>query len=179
MANLQVIEVKELMVGGLDASDVDYLVMNFTSQELRREIANAQLEAAVATAFGEDEAERYWREFSRAAQSAMEVRQWLDSGKRTKTYPGRRLDPQAIKARMDIVALVERYTTLRKGGKNFTGCCPLHDDRHPSLTVYPEQQTWHCFGCGRGGDVFTFIMEIEHTDFLGAVSILGNGHGQG
>jgi len=169
--------IENLMAGGLDADDSDYLIFCFTSQGLRRELVAAQMQASVAAALGEDFPAAFWNEMARAFQNAYDVRVWLETATRPKTHLGRRVDPQVIKEKVDIVSLVERYTTLRKAGKNFIGCCPLHNDTHPSFTVYPEQQSWHCFGCGRGGDVFSLIMEIEHVDFLGAVAILGSSHG--
>jgi len=175
-SDARLVEIQKLMTGGFDASDIDYLVLNFTPQDLRREIMNAQIQIAVCRAFGEDEGERYWLEFERAARSALETRVWLESSSKPKTYPGQRLDPQAIKDRADIVSLIERYTRLRRSGRNFLGCCPCHDDRHPSFTVYPEQQSWHCFGCGQGGDVIAFIMLVEHLDFKGALIFLEKQH---
>lgn len=84
-----------------------------------------------------------------------------------------RIDIQELKARNDIVETAERYTTLRKAGRNFVGCCPLHDEKHPSFTIYPDKQTWHCFGCGKGGDVIALIMAAENIDFRGAAVALG------
>jgi len=182
-------EIKSPQVDGFDASDSDYLTLNFSATELRKEVVSAEERGKLAriySTFGEEgrEEERYWLtqeayyiEFARAARSALDVRQWLDLNEKVKTHPGRRLDPKVVKAKVDILALVEHYTKLRKSGRNFTGCCPLHDDRHPSFVVYPERQSWHCFGCNKGGDAISFVMEAEHIDFLGAVSILGNGHG--
>lgn len=87
---------------------------------------------------------------------------------------GKRIDIEALKSRLDIVAEVERYTKLRKSGRNFTGLCPLHHDTSPSFTVYPDEQTWHCFGaCNKGGDVIDFIMAAEGVDFKQAAFMLG------
>jgi hypothetical protein len=158
-------------------NDEDYLILNFTPRELRDEIAHADIRAAAAEALGEDQEAAYWLEFAEAARSALDIAVWFRSAPRSKTYPGKRVDPKAVKERVDLAAIVERYTQLRRAGRNLVGRCPLHSDRHPSLTVYPDQQSWHCFGCNRGGDVISFIMEVEHTDFLGAISILEGDHG--
>jgi DNA primase len=74
-----------------------------------------------------------------------------------------------VKQQADIVRVVGEYVRLRKNGQNFTGLCPFHSEKTPSFAVHPVKQIYHCFGCGVGGDVFKFIMEIEKCDFPEAV----------
>jgi DNA primase len=78
-----------------------------------------------------------------------------------------------IKERLDIVEVVSSYVTLKKAGRNYKGLCPFHAEKTPSFVVFPDTQSWHCFGaCGTGGDVFTFVMRQENLDFSGALQLL-------
>ena len=79
---------------------------------------------------------------------------------------------QQIKDRLTIVEIVTPYVKLTRAGKSLVGLCPFHKEKTPSFHVSPERGTWHCFGCGEGGDGFSFIEKIEGTDFKGALKIL-------
>jgi DNA primase len=77
-----------------------------------------------------------------------------------------------VKQQADIVRVVGEYVRLKKSGQNFTGLCPFHGEKTPSFAVHPTKQIFHCFGCGKGGDVFSFVMEMEKCPFPEAVRIV-------
>jgi DNA primase len=72
----------------------------------------------------------------------------------------------------DIVEVISGYVQLKKRGKNFLGLCPFHTEKTPSFTVSSEKQMYHCFGCGKGGNIFTFLMEMDKVSFVEAVRSL-------
>src|ERR1700757_984259 len=77
-----------------------------------------------------------------------------------------------VKNQADIVRVIGEYVRLKKSGQNFTGLCPFHGEKTPSFAVHPTKQIFHCFGCGKGGDVFSFVMEMEKCQFPEAVRIV-------
>ncbi|OUM87460.1 MAG: DNA primase [Bacillus thermozeamaize] len=79
---------------------------------------------------------------------------------------------EEVRNRFDIVEVVGRYVQLRKSGRNYFGLCPFHSEKTPSFSVSPEKQIFHCFGCGKGGNLFAFIQEIEGMTFVEAVRFL-------
>ena len=72
----------------------------------------------------------------------------------------------------DIVDIVSQYVHLKRSGRNYFGLCPFHNEKSPSFSVSPEKQIFHCFGCGVGGNVFTFLTKIEGINFVEAVQML-------
>jgi DNA primase len=77
-----------------------------------------------------------------------------------------------IKERIDLVQLMGEYAPMRKAGANYTCCCPFHQERSPSMYVYPDQQTYHCFGCAAHGDAITLVRERERLEFTDAIALL-------
>jgi DNA primase len=76
---------------------------------------------------------------------------------------------EQIRAASDIVDVIGSYVPLKKNGANFTALCPFHKEKSPSFNVNPHKQIFHCFGCHKGGDVFTFVKEYENIGFMDAV----------
>ncbi|MBQ7107308.1 MAG: DNA primase [Clostridia bacterium] len=82
-----------------------------------------------------------------------------------------------IKYRNDIESVISPYVSLKRAGKNLKGLCPFHNEKTPSFTVYPENGSFYCFGCGVGGDIFTFTKTIENLDYIEAVKLLAERSG--
>lgn len=82
-----------------------------------------------------------------------------------------------VRSRADIVEIVADVVVLKRSGRNFTGLCPFHQERSPSFNVNPERQIFRCFGCGEGGDVFSFVMKAQHQTFPEALKTLADRYG--
>ncbi len=82
-----------------------------------------------------------------------------------------------VKQQADIVRVIGEYVRLKKTGQNFTGLCPFHSEKTPSFAVHPVKQIYHCFGCGVGGDVFQFVMEVDKCPFPEAVRVVAEKSG--
>lgn len=80
-----------------------------------------------------------------------------------------------IRERIDIVDLIQTYVpSLKRAGRSFKGLCPFHQEKTPSFVVFPDSQNFHCFGCGKGGDLFSFYMLVENTEFRDALRELAS-----
>jgi DNA primase len=77
-----------------------------------------------------------------------------------------------IRDKIDIISFINEFVPLKKAGRNFKANCPFHSEKTPSFVVSPERQMWHCFGCQKGGDCFTFLMEYERLEFPEALRML-------
>jgi hypothetical protein len=169
-----------------DASDIDALLLmndgseyvwRFTPDSLRREIHAADVGSSVARFFGEDDWADTCVELASAMRLALEIVLWL--GSPPKAVERKResrgwVDVAKVKAGVDIVELARKYTVLKKSGRSYFGKCPIHADmRTPSFYVYPETQSWYCFGaCATGGDVLDLLMRVEHLTFRQAAEAL-------
>jgi len=83
-------------------------------------------------------------------------------------------DTQLIKDKLDLAQFIGEYVQVKKAGAYWKACCPFHHEKTPSFMIHPERQFWHCFGCGKGGDIFSFVQEIEGLDFSEALKLLAD-----
>ena len=83
-------------------------------------------------------------------------------------------DVRRVKDRLDILDIIGDKVRLHRSGRGYMGLCPFHQEKTPSFSVSQERQNYHCFGCGRGGDIFTFVMETEGLDFRSALELLAD-----
>ena len=87
-------------------------------------------------------------------------------------------DIAEVREKVRIDEVISTYVTLRNaGGGSQKGLCPFHDEKSPSFHVTPARQFWHCFGCGEGGDIFTFLMKIDGLSFVEAVERMAEKYG--
>jgi DNA primase len=84
---------------------------------------------------------------------------------------------QELISRNDIESVASGYMNLKRRGRNLVGLCPFHGEKTPSFNLYPENNSFYCFGCGVGGDVITFIKRIENLDYMDAIKFLANRSG--
>jgi len=149
-----------------DANDVEYLINNFSVEQLRLEIKNAYKRSA-------RECDYLWLIVDDDFISACKLAIGISTPPKTHTAIQSRESIDDIKTRIDLAEYVGQYVQLKKSGKMLNGMCPLHTDKKSkSFFVYPNQ-SWHCFGaCNRGGTIIDFVMLFNHTDVKGAIEIL-------
>lgn len=83
-------------------------------------------------------------------------------------------ETEQIKERLNIADVIGEHVKLKRAGASFKGLCPFHTEKSPSFIVTPARGSWHCFGCGEGGDVFTFVEKIEGIDFVSTLKLLAD-----
>ena len=83
-------------------------------------------------------------------------------------------DRERVRAATDLVALVQETVPLQPRNKEFWGCCPFHGEKTPSFHIIPATQVWHCFGCGEGGDCFSYVMKRENLSFPESIRYLAD-----
>lgn len=79
---------------------------------------------------------------------------------------------EEVRAKSDIVDVISGYVRIQKKGSSYFGLCPFHNEKSPSFSVSPGKQMYYCFGCGAGGNVFTFVMNYENFTFPEAIKLL-------
>ena len=135
------------------------LAHNCTLGELRERYRRARgVEQHITRQFG-DAPE--WTKKAEILASAIHFRQFLDARRPAKSSPKGAVDYKKLKADLDIIEVVGRYTQLRRQGRSWVGLCPFHGDkRRPNLVVWREPAVFKCFSCGARGDVVTFLKRI-------------------
>ena len=83
-------------------------------------------------------------------------------------------DIVAVRERADIEAIVGQHVTLKRSGSSLKGLCPFHDEKSGSFYVSPARASWHCFGCGEGGDAIAFLMKVDNLTFVESVEYLAS-----
>ncbi|RJO60358.1 MAG: hypothetical protein C4542_09710 [Dehalococcoidia bacterium] len=149
-----------------------WFVDNFTLPELRRYLTDFELEAWTSNEEGASDV-GFWEELADIARLAIKTRKHRDGYLAPRRAGGpRRLDPEEVKERVDLVDLIGRDVTLKRAGNAYRGLCPFHRERTPSFFVFPDHNRFKCFGCDKGGDAFVWVMESMGLTFSGALEYL-------
>lgn len=150
-----------------DAKDINYLIKNFSIEQLRHEISSARRKLR-----GEYEyiKQAVLEDYIKSCQLAIEVSTPYQTANHSNTPD--RVSIASLKARYDLTDYIGQYVELRKSGNKHFGLCPFHGDkRTPSFVVY-EDEHWYCFGCQKSGDLLDFIKEYHHEDTKQAIERL-------
>ena len=154
-----------------DMTDVAYLE-RCTMEGLKRTKHHAELELHACDFWDDYTDAQFWFEYLEAVDCAISRKRYDERKANPLPKNSSGISATDVKERLDIVAVSGEYTDLRKSGSRFTGSCPLHPDLNPSLVIYPDQQTFWCYSCNKGGDVFDFIQEYDKVTFAEALKKL-------
>lgn len=148
------------------------LADGYSLPELRAMLDDFGREYYAARALDDPDA-GWWLEHGRLIKEAMALRRARDAYY-TPSAPGmpRYLDPEEVKERVDLVALIGQHIKLQKAGHAHKALCPFHNEREPSFYVFPEHNRYRCFGCGAHGDCFTFVQQQLGMDFRASLEYL-------
>lgn len=144
-------------------------VARLSNFELKKELRLAITNRDVAELHKNADKLAYWQSYFEALAGEAGSR-GVDLVQESKPY---KLDAAALKSRVDLAEYIGDVLELRRCGLNrVSGLCPFHNDSFPSLFVYVDRQDWYCFGCCRGGDIYSFIEYYRGVDFYDALTIL-------
>lgn len=149
------------------ATDIDYMANNFSVEQLRKELSNARKKL-----HGEPDWEWqiYYKDYIEAVRLALEIRGTVEPKPK---YENNRESIESIKSRYDLVDYIGQYINLKKSGGKFQGLCPFHaDNKSPSFFVYPDNNTFHCYGCQAHGSIIDFVMRYDNLDIKSAIAKL-------
>ncbi len=153
----------------MDSSVVDYIVNNFTLQQVREEAIQADKKRFFAKDEHDTKKEIFFKEYAESCRMAIEVMNGVKPKPELKPGQQPRESADDIKARYDLADYINQYTNLKKVGQRYYGLCPLHNDKKsPSLVVYPEN-IFHCYGCQAHGSVIDFVMKYENLSLKDAL----------
>lgn len=153
-------------------TDVAFIVERFGLEGLREERRKAESQLHIALYMDDDTGIAFYEQYLEIINTGIKLIQFRTP--KQKLISGQ-ISIQQIKGEVDIVSIIEKYLQLRKTSSRFSAICPFHQHKDPnnhSLMIYPESQSWYCFGCLKGGDVIDFIQNAEHCDIKQAAAIL-------
>lgn len=152
-----------------DENDLKFVIGRFSVEKIREMAKVCENSAAMCKVFGYWHREYYNTSFAELYRQAIKRKTEVTEVHKSSVGHNQLESVASIKARIDIVDYIGEHVRLHKSGRGFNGLCPFHSEKQPSFYVYPEKQTWHCYGaCSTGGDIFTFVMKHDGIDFKAA-----------
>jgi len=149
-----------------DTTDSEILAERFDLGQLRHELHNAEVNC-----LPDQDDYGYWLWYRDIVKDSISIKK--ETQPKPVIRPGH-IDVEAIRQRADLIAIIENYgIKIKKAGNSWRGMCPFHEGKSPALAVYPDEQTWYCYACNIGGDVFEFVKRIENCDFKTAAIKVG------